>query len=295
MVQLFEVNPEVAQVKARVLVNALTGAMDAGNAAALASHHLTTTLETQRVLTFDTDELVDYRAHRPPMTFESWRWTDYEEPFIALDLVRDDEGTEVLLLHGVEPDLRWDAFVRAVIDAVERYGVERTISIHGVPMGVPHTRPTTVTAHATAPDLIPAQPEIIGTVQVPGSVTGLIEYRLGQAGHPAVGFSANVPHYLSQSDFHQAAAELVRQVARDGELALPVGDLEEAASEAAPGLRFPGGHRGRQGPGAAVRRLHARRRAVHPGHPRRAAGRAALRRRDRCGGRGVPRRPGHHR
>lgn len=233
MVQLFEVNPEAGQVKARVLVNALTGAMDAGNAAALASRHLTTTLETQRVLTFDTDELVDYRAHRPPMTFESWRWTDYEAPFIALDLVRDDEGTEVLLLHGIEPDLRWDAFVQAVIDAVERHGVERTISIHGVPMGVPHTRPTTVTAHATEPGLIPAQPEIIGTVQVPGSVTGLIEYRLGQAGHQAVGFSANVPHYLSQSDFHQAAAELVRQVARDGELALPVGDLEEAASEAA--------------------------------------------------------------
>lgn len=233
MVDLYDVNPEAGDVHARVLVNALTGAMDAGHAAALVAQHLTEALETQRVLTFDVDELVDYRAHRPPMTFESWRWTDYEEPYIALDLVRDDEGTELLLLHGREPDLRWNGFVDAVVAAVERYGVQRTISIHGVPMGVPHTRPTTVTAHATEPGLVETQPEILGTVQVPGSVTGLIEYRLGQAGHQAVGFSANVPHYLAQSQFHQAAAELVRQTARSGELALPVGDLERAASEAA--------------------------------------------------------------
>ncbi|HLT84797.1 MAG TPA: PAC2 family protein [Phototrophicaceae bacterium] len=231
--ELYDVHPEAGDVRARVLVNALTGAMDAGHAAALVAEHLTETLETQRVLTFDVDQLVDYRNHRPPMTFESWRWTDYEEPYVVLDLLRDDEGTELLLLHGREPDLRWNGFVDAVIDAVERYGVQRTISIHGVPMGVPHTRPTTVTAHASEPGLIPTQPEIIGTIQVPGSVTGLIEYRLGQAGHQAVGFSANVPHYLAQSQFHQAAAELVRQTARSGELALPVGDLERAASEAA--------------------------------------------------------------
>ena len=233
MVELFETHPDAGDVSARVLVNALTGAMDAGHAAALVSRHLTATLETQRVLTFHADELVDYRSHRPPMTFQNWQWTDYAEPFIALDRLRDDEGTELLLLHGVEPDLRWHAFVRTVIDIVERYGVERTISIHGVPMGVPHTRPTTVTSHASDPELIGPQPEIIGTVQVPGSVSGLIELRLGEAGHEAVGFSANVPHYLSQSEFHQAAAELVRQVARDGELALPVGDLEEAATESA--------------------------------------------------------------
>ncbi|WP_258369351.1 PAC2 family protein [Georgenia satyanarayanai] len=231
--ELYDVHPDAGDVRARVLVNALTGAMDAGHAAALAARHLTATLEHQRLLTFRVDELVDYRAHRPPMTFESWRWTDYEEPYVVLDVLRDDEGTELLLLHGTEPDLRWHAFVDAVIDVVERHGVQRTINIHGVPMGVPHTRPTTVTAHASEPGLVPVQPEIIGTVQVPGSVTGLLEYRLGQAGHQAVGFSANVPHYLAQSHFHQAAAELVRQTARSAELALPVGDLEEAATEAA--------------------------------------------------------------
>lgn len=228
---LYAVEPGESDLRAGVLINALTGSMDAGNVARLVAAHLTTALPVTRVATFDADELVDYRGRRPTMTFEEWRFTDIAEPQIVLDRLRDDEGVPVLLLHGPEPDLRWDGFTRAVIDLVERFGVERTVSVHGVPMGVPHTRPTTVLSHATDLGLIRHQPHLLGTVQVPGSVSGMLELRLGQAGHEAVGFAANIPHYLAQSEFPQGAAELVRQVARNTELALPVGDLEAAASE----------------------------------------------------------------
>lgn len=233
MAELYETSPQAGEVRAGVLINALTGTMDAGHAAALVARHLTSSLETQRVMTFNPDELVDYRNQRPAMTFENWQWTDYEEPEIAIDLLRDDEGRPVLLLHGQEPDLRWQAFTDALLAAIDRFGVDRTLSVHGIPMGVPHTRPTTVNAHASSDELIPPQPDILGTVQIPGSVTGLLELRLGRAGREAVGFAANVPHYLAQSDFPQAAAELVRQVSRNADLSLPVGDLEAAASTAA--------------------------------------------------------------
>ena len=89
---------------------------------------------------------------------------------------------------------------------------------------------TSIEPAATAPELISSQPDILGTIEVPGSVTGLIEYRLGLAGRESVGFAANVPHYLAQADYPQAAAELVRQVARAGDLSLPVGDLEAAGA-----------------------------------------------------------------
>jgi hypothetical protein len=72
---------------------------------------------------------------------------------------------------------------------------------------------------------------MMGTVQVPGNIAGLLELRLGRAGHDAIGFSANVPHYLAQAEYPQAAAELVRQIAGNTGLALPVGELEAAAAE----------------------------------------------------------------
>ncbi|HLS62818.1 MAG TPA: PAC2 family protein [Ruania sp.] len=213
-----------------VLVHALQGSMDAGNAGGLLAQHLTSKLPSTRVLSFDMDELLDYRSRRPAMTFKDGAWTSYDEPELVLDLVRDDDGAPLLLLHGLEPDLRWEQFVAAVQSVVEEFDVRLTIGVHGIPMGVPHTRPMTVTAHATRPELIEAHPNYFSTVQVPASAAALLELRLGRRGRDAMGFAANVPHYLAQADYPQAAAELVRQVARAGELSLPVGDLEAAGA-----------------------------------------------------------------
>ncbi|HLS25545.1 MAG TPA: PAC2 family protein [Beutenbergiaceae bacterium] len=209
-----------------VLVHALQGSVDAGNAGALLAEHLTTKLTRRRVVTFDVDALLDYRSRRPVMTYEDGAWTGYEEPSLALDLVRDDDGQALLLLHGLEPDLRWEQFIEAVIGLIDDFDVQTTVGVHGIPMGVPHTRPITFTAHATRPELVEDYPNYISSVRVPGSASALLEYRLGQNGHDALGFAAHVPHYLAQSDYPQAAAELLRQISRVTGLQLPIGDLE---------------------------------------------------------------------
>lgn len=209
-----------------VLVHALGGAIDAGNAAELATEHLLKQLSCERVATFDVDSLIDYRARRPVMDFTDGAWTGYDYPEIAIDLLRDDEGTPLLFLHGCEPDVRWEEFIAAVRTLIESLGVQLTIGIHGIPMGVPHTRPLTVTAHATRPELVRDEPNFVGSVKVPSTVGSLLQYRLGQEGRDAMGFAVNVPHYLAQTDYPQAAAELVRQISRAGSLSLPVGDLE---------------------------------------------------------------------
>ncbi len=52
---------------------------------------------------------------------------------------------EFLLLEGVEPDNHWNRFAGAVRQLIERYNVTLTIGVHGIPMGVPHTRPLGMT------------------------------------------------------------------------------------------------------------------------------------------------------
>ncbi len=209
-----------------VLVYALEGAIDAGNAGELAREHLLRQLPRERVATFNVDALIDYRARRPLMDFSNGEWTGYDQPEIVIDLLRDDEGNPLLLLHGCEPDVQWERFIAAVRTIIVRFGVELTIGIQGIPMGVPHTRPLTVTSHATHADLLDEGTSFVGSVKVPSTAGSLLQYRLGQEGRDAVGFAVNVPHYLTQTDYPQAAAELVRRVARAGTLSLPVGDLE---------------------------------------------------------------------
>ena len=107
-----------------------------------------------------------------------------------------------------------------------------TVGLHGIPMGIPHTRPLSVTAHATRPELVADHTSWFGTVQVPASASALLELRLGQSGHDALGFAVHVPHYLAQSAFPQASQAALTNVERATGLDLQVAALTSAADEA---------------------------------------------------------------
>lgn len=214
-----------------VLLHMVRGFIDAGSAGQLAAEHLTDRFESTRLVTFDVDQLLDYRSRRPLMTFDAGAWTEYAEPTLAVDLMRDSEGVPFLLLHGVEPDVQWELWVAAVRQVVERFDVPLSVGVHGIPMGVPHTRPLGVTTHGTRPELV-AETSWFGTVQVPASASALLEYRLGHGGHDAMGFAVHVPHYLTQSTFPQAALVALQHVESTTGLALDSAALEPAARDA---------------------------------------------------------------
>ena len=104
-----------------------------------------------------------------------------------------------------------------------------TVGLNAIPMAVPHTRPIGVTAHATRRELIAGYEPWLRQVQVPASVANLLEFRLGQQDHDAIGFAVHVPHYLAQSPFPAAAEELLTRLSRSTGLLLPTDELRSAA------------------------------------------------------------------
>lgn len=214
-----------------VLVHALEGFSDAGHAIRLAAAHLKDSLDTELVASFAIDELLDYRSRRPLMTFKTDHFTHYEDPELSLYALHDGGGTPFLLLAGLEPDLKWERFITAVRLLAEHLGVRQTIGLGTIPMAVPHTRPVTITAHANNKELIADFTPWISEVQVPGSASNLLEYRMAQYGHEVIGFTVHVPHYLSQTDYPAAALALLEQVAKSASLELPLRALTEAATE----------------------------------------------------------------
>jgi hypothetical protein len=167
------------------------------------------------------------------MVFERDHWSGYAEPRLAVHLLHDDMGTPFLLLEGPEPDYQWERFLAAVRLVVERLGVRLTVGLNAIPMAVPHTRPVGVIAHATSAELVEGHPSWIDRVQVPGSAGNLMEYRLGQAGHAAIGFAVHVPHYVAQSEFPASAVALLESVTKAADLVLPTGELRAAATRTA--------------------------------------------------------------
>jgi predicted ATP-grasp superfamily ATP-dependent carboligase len=223
--------PQPGELEAPVLLHALGGFVDAGSAGKLAAEHLLAVLPHRVLARFDVDQLYDYRARRPVMTFVEDHWESYDTPRLELSLVEDSAGTSFLMLTGPEPDVQWERFAAAVRRLVEQYGVRLSIGVHAIPMAVPHTRPVGVTAHATRPELVSDHDPWVGRIQVPGHIAGLLELRLGEWGHDAAGFAVHVPHYLAQTEYPAAAVRLVEAVATTGDLELPTQALAEAGEE----------------------------------------------------------------
>jgi predicted ATP-grasp superfamily ATP-dependent carboligase len=212
------------------MVLVLDGFLDAGNAAAIAARHLVNEAGGGRVVaTFEVDEFHDYRARRPAMSFVRDHYEQYDAPRLVVRVLGDDAGTPYLLMHGPEPDNKWEAFAATVRHVVERLGVSRVIGLGAVPMAVPHTRPIAITHHANNPELLAADSPWRGELRIPSSAQALLEVRLGEAGHDAMGFVAHIPHYLAQLDFPEASVSLLEHVERAAGVAVDLTDLREAA------------------------------------------------------------------
>ena len=230
--ELYQLEPDAPTPPEPVLVMVLDGFVDAGAAARLATDSLLASGPGQRVARFDVDQLVDYRSRRPPLRFETDRWTSYSAPELDVVALTDSGGTGFLLLSGPEPDTQWERFAAAVEQLVAHFGVRLVVNMTGIPMAVPHTRPIGVTVHGTSPDLTEGHEALFANAEVPGSAVALTEFRLGEAGHAAMGFAVHVPHYLARAEYPQAARVLVDHLAVATGLYLSTEALTAAAERA---------------------------------------------------------------
>lgn len=230
--ELFTIHRDVTFTDRPVLLHAFDGFVDAGGGVRIASSHLLETLPHELLATFAADELLDYRARRPRMTFMRDHFAGVDAPRLALHQVTDAAGQPFLLLAGPEPDYQWERFLAAVDLVVARYDVRLAVALSAIPWPIPHTRPLGVTVHGNEPSLLSGFAPVVGEIEVPGHVGALLEFHLGQRGLPSMGVTAQVPHYLVQFDYPRAAVTLLRGVSQVAGLVLPVEGLEVAAVQA---------------------------------------------------------------
>ncbi|MCE3551865.1 PAC2 family protein [Pseudonocardia sp. RS11V-5] len=223
-----DVDPD-ANPDGSVLLVVLDGFVDAGGAGRLAVEALREGKEPRTLASFDVDQLVDYRSRRPPLTFDTDRWVAYEPPVLDVVSLTDAAEAEFLLLAGPEPDTQWERFVAALEQLVRRLDIRLVVTLQGIPMAVPHTRPIGVTAHASRKELVEGHEPWFAEAQVPGSAAALLEYRLGEAGIDAMGFAVHVPHYLARAEYPQAARTLLDHTAVATGLYLSTEELSKAA------------------------------------------------------------------
>ncbi|MGH9245120.1 MAG: proteasome assembly chaperone family protein [Acidimicrobiales bacterium] len=192
-----------------VLVLALEGWIDAGFGAATARRALLNLVDTTEVATFDTDRLLDFRARRPTMHLVAGEVSAMKWPTIELRAGRDMAGTSLLFLTGAEPDHAWHAFCAAMVELVARFEVRSVIGLGAYPTAVPHTRPSRLAVSTSSPSLTDGRGYLRATIDVPAGVQTAVEKACSEAGVPAAGLWAQVPHYVATMPYPGAAATLV--------------------------------------------------------------------------------------
>ena len=193
-----------------VLVVALDGWVDAGYGMRNATEIMVGSSDAVLVAGFDSDLLIDHRARRPTMTVRDGRVDDISWPAIKLEVLSDLDQREFLMLHGPEPDFRWQAFCTAVCDLVQQLGVARVVSLGAYPAAVPHSRPVRLSATGTTQDLIERFGSPQGTLEVPAGISAVLAKRFEAAGVETVSVWAQVPHYAAGSPFPAATAALIQ-------------------------------------------------------------------------------------
>ena len=225
-------NPVPEGLKDPLLVVALEGWIEAGYASATAVGTLKQQIRTHRLLRFDTDELLDQRARRPTMRLINGVNTELRWPRLQLRHGRDSAGQDLLVLTGPEPDMRWNAFVRALMEVVERLDVRLCVGFGAFPAAAPHTRPVSIGATATSQKLADEVGYLEATMDIPGGVQAAIERGFAEAGRPAVGLWARVPHYAAAMPFPAAASALLETLARVTGLVIDTVELRNAGTAA---------------------------------------------------------------
>jgi len=220
---------EPTDLVAPTLIAAMDGWVDSGSAATTAAERLADHGEV--VVTFDGDQLFDFRARRPTLDIVDGRLSELTWPELTMRRARIGER-DLLVLTGAEPDFRWREFAAGVVELADRLGVVEWISLGAIPAAVPHTRSVPIMGTESAPGLLRAdvRPGPTGILRVPSAALSVLEMSLAEAGTPAVGYFAQVPHYVS-GPYPVAALALLQSLGRHLGVDIPAAELTAEAQQ----------------------------------------------------------------
>lgn len=202
-----ELNPDLTDP---VLIVALEGWIDSGMGAANAVSALMAGASPEVIATFDADRLLDHRARRPIMHLVNGVITSLTWPSIQLLAGTDAHGRDLLMLVGAEPDFEWRAFSETVVDLALELECRMAVSLGAYPAPVPHTRDVVLSVTTSS---VPLSHQlhgyVRGTLDVPGGIQAVIDMACKDAGVPALGLWAQVPHYVSTMAYPAASLALL--------------------------------------------------------------------------------------
>src|SRR6266516_6341418 len=205
---------QLPELESPVLVAAFRGWNDGAHGASLAAEYLARRWEAERFADIDPEEFFDFQSARPHVSLEGGLTRRIDWPENAFYHARPPElARDLVLMIGVEPNLRWRKFTGLVVDLAKRLGVELVITIGALLADVPHTRPVPVTGSASDPELVERLGLAASRYEGPTGIVGVLHDAFRSVEIPSASLWAAVPHYVSLTPSPRAAEALCSRLA----------------------------------------------------------------------------------
>jgi len=213
-----------------ILITAFRGWNDGGQGASLAAGYLARLWDAQLIADVDPEDFFDFQATRPHVKLVEGLTRQIDWPETSFYRARPEGfDRDVVLLLGIEPNLRWRAYTRLIVDFAGELGVELVVSLGSLLADVPHTRPAPVTGSASDPDLVERLGLQASRYEGPTGIVGVLHDACRRASVPSVSLWAAVPHYVSLTPSPRAALALCERLGSLLDTRIDVQELEEAA------------------------------------------------------------------
>ena len=239
---------DIGELASPVAIAGFEGWNDAGEAASGVVNHLAIAWQATPISAIDPEDFYDFQVNRPVVEIEEGHTKRLIWPTTRISLARarnlepaDQAGSsapptglsrDVVLVHGIEPNMRWRAFSSELVHGLESLGVELVILLGALLADVPHTRPVPVTVGSSSAKLAA---DVAGggigraDYKGPTGIIGVLQHTCTGAGIPTVSLWAQVPHYVAQPPSPKATLALLRGVEDILDAPLPLADLPEEA------------------------------------------------------------------
>lgn len=213
-----------------VLVLALEGWNDAGEAASGAARFLAQQLGTAPLAEIDPETFYDFTVRRPEAAVEEGVPRALEWPTLRFGFA-GAEPSDVVVALGPEPHLRWRTWSDEVLGLVRELGIRRAVLLGAYLAEVLYSRPVHVTAVATTPELLAS----VGVEPVrytgPTGMVGVLGQRLREVGCDVVALWAGLPHYIDVAPNARGSLALLERALPVVGLRVDLEPLRQAAQE----------------------------------------------------------------
>jgi proteasome assembly chaperone (PAC2) family protein len=221
---------EVPELRAPTLVCAFAGWNDAASAATAALEAVAASLDSDVVARIDAEEFYDFQVNRPTIRLIEGQARRVDWPANTLLSVRVPTAErDLVLLSGVEPNIRWRSFADAIVGAAERLRVEMIVSLGALMADVAHTRAVPITGLASDPDLVERLGMSRSSYEGPTGIVGVIHDACRRHGMTSASLWAAVPHYVAAVPNPKAALALLRRLEGLTGIAVDASELEDAS------------------------------------------------------------------